>query len=409
MSASTKFTIIIPTRERADTLQYTLQNVVSQEYDNFEVLVSDNASEDNTRQVVEKIQGMSSRVRYINTGCRLSMSKNWEFALNHVDAGWVTFLGDDDGILSGALSYVDQIIRETGVSAVASSACGFVWPNEATGARGTLSIYINDGYALMDSKRALRQVLSAKLGYSILPMVYRGFVDTNLVKQAKEMTGIFFQSLIPDVYSAIALTLLTDRFVLSNRPTALDGHSHHSGGAAALSHKKTNLSYNPAQKFESENDIPFHRDFPLLPDGKVVRSIQAIVYESFLQAAPFHKLKDIHTSHEEQLYLIMRDTSPHLRASVVEWSRSFAELHGLDIEAVQRQIKGWKTKIYLMYRRLKGYLFYIRNIVEIDGTGKLPLNTIYDAGIVASTILNIKPSFHYRLNQIIRKAIRRLM
>ena len=89
-----KFTIVIPTRERADTLAHTLANVVLQDYGNFQILVSDNASDDDTREVVQSFTRTHNNIRYINTNQRLSMSHNWEFALSHIDDGWVIFLGE---------------------------------------------------------------------------------------------------------------------------------------------------------------------------------------------------------------------------------------------------------------------------------------------------------------------------
>ena len=47
------FTVIIPTRERSDTLQHALHTCVIQDYDNLEILISDNLSQDHTREVVE--------------------------------------------------------------------------------------------------------------------------------------------------------------------------------------------------------------------------------------------------------------------------------------------------------------------------------------------------------------------
>src|SRR5262249_50277228 len=88
MHEKTKFTVIVPTRERADTLYYCLQTIIRQKYDNLEILVSDNFSHDNTEQVVRNIG--DSRIRYVNTGRRLDMSRNFEFALSHVKNGWVT-------------------------------------------------------------------------------------------------------------------------------------------------------------------------------------------------------------------------------------------------------------------------------------------------------------------------------
>ena len=42
------------------------------------------------------------------------MSENWEFALGFADEGWITYLGDDDGLPLGAIKKVADIIRKTG-------------------------------------------------------------------------------------------------------------------------------------------------------------------------------------------------------------------------------------------------------------------------------------------------------
>ncbi|HXM76782.1 MAG TPA: glycosyltransferase, partial [Thermoanaerobaculia bacterium] len=48
--------VVIPTRERAAKLRYTLQTVLSQPGDDFEVVVSDNASEDATAETVSSFR-----------------------------------------------------------------------------------------------------------------------------------------------------------------------------------------------------------------------------------------------------------------------------------------------------------------------------------------------------------------
>ncbi len=48
-AAAPRFTIIIPTRERAATLEHALRTVTDQDFASLEIIVSDNASTDNTR------------------------------------------------------------------------------------------------------------------------------------------------------------------------------------------------------------------------------------------------------------------------------------------------------------------------------------------------------------------------
>ncbi len=113
---ATKFTVIIPTRERAATLKHAIESCIAQQYENLEILISDNASEDNTRDVVHEFR--DSRIRYINPGHRVSMVENFEFAFSHVQDGYVVSIGDDDGLVVDSLQKTDALIQETKARAI---------------------------------------------------------------------------------------------------------------------------------------------------------------------------------------------------------------------------------------------------------------------------------------------------
>ena len=51
-----KLSIIIPTRERSDTLFFTIKTIIEQDYDNYELIISDNASQDNTYEIVKNFK-----------------------------------------------------------------------------------------------------------------------------------------------------------------------------------------------------------------------------------------------------------------------------------------------------------------------------------------------------------------
>lgn len=54
-SAPAYLTILVPTRNQADTLAYRLKSLAGQNYPRFSVIVSDNHSKDNIGEVVESI------------------------------------------------------------------------------------------------------------------------------------------------------------------------------------------------------------------------------------------------------------------------------------------------------------------------------------------------------------------
>lgn len=56
-------TVIIPTYNRADYIEETIQSVLNQTYQNFEIIVSDDGSTDNTKEIVESFN--DRRIKYI--------------------------------------------------------------------------------------------------------------------------------------------------------------------------------------------------------------------------------------------------------------------------------------------------------------------------------------------------------
>ena len=108
--------IIIPTRERADTLRYALQSCVTQDYADVEFIVCNNASTDDTEAVVQSFN--DPRIRLINPGRRVSMRENWEFALGHASGRYITFIGDDDAVMPHAVATLAEFLAAEPVDAV---------------------------------------------------------------------------------------------------------------------------------------------------------------------------------------------------------------------------------------------------------------------------------------------------
>jgi glycosyltransferase involved in cell wall biosynthesis len=380
------FTIIVPTRERSDTLRHTLTTVLSQDYKNFEVLVSDNASQDDTRKVVLGLQ--DTRLRYINTEARVSMSENWEFALNHVENGWITVLGDDDALLPGALRQINKIINETGTEAIRSNGCSYTWPGLTGGVYGRLNLNLKTGYVFRDSHRALQEVMNGRRSYNELPMLYNGgFMSMDLVKQAKEVTHDFFLSMTPDVYSGVVFGFLTKKYVYSYEPLAINGASLHSGGTAVFEKNKAARTYDPADKFHSENNIPFHDDIPLEKSGRPVRSITILVYEAFLQAEKFHWLKNIQTTPAKQLNIALKSGGPD-DDEICEWAVLFAEKHNIRYRKLKsRRVNGVIKKVKTFPARVKN----VWQTYTVEGGERLALDNVYEASIVAGTLKVISP------------------
>jgi glycosyltransferase involved in cell wall biosynthesis len=267
-------TIVIPTRNRADTLVRALATCTLQDYEHLEFLVSDNASDDDTQRAVAAVG--DSRIRYIRTPHRLAMSQNWEFALAHVERGVVLFLGDDDGLLPNAARDIVRLLDDTGCDAIAWREAKYRWPGwRGDGPGNTLRMPLRTGWRVEKTELALRHVLDGH-SYRILPSLYWGAVDRAVLSRSTGPSGRYFNSLNPDLYSALATTMAVDRFVWSERPYRINGQSKHSTGVSFANVETSGQS--PRNMFLQENNLAFHRDYVLVPSSTIY------VAEAYAQA-----------------------------------------------------------------------------------------------------------------------------
>lgn len=104
------FSIVIPTYNRANLLKRCLDSVEAQTYQNWEAIVVDNYSEDNTEEVVKSFN--DPRIVYIknhNYGV-IAVSRNK--ALDVAKGDWVAFLDSDDCWFPNKLEFVIPYLKE---------------------------------------------------------------------------------------------------------------------------------------------------------------------------------------------------------------------------------------------------------------------------------------------------------
>lgn len=372
-----KITVIIPTRQRCDVLEFALRTVTAQDYDNLEVIVSDNFSNDDTKGVVTRAN--DSRIKYLNTGKRLSMSHNWEFALSHVKEGWVTFMGDDDGLLPGGISKIAGIVQTTQAKVIRTEYCTYAWPGMPEHPQGQLIVPLSDGMEKRNSRQWLHKALAGRAPYSQLPMIYNGgFIHFSVLRRIHDGMGEFFSSVNPDVYTAVAISRLTNDFLFVHAPLAIIGTSRHSNGHSAFSAHRAR-DPQAYQQFLSEGNIPFHPDMPTLEDGSIPLSLQACVYEAYLQSARLRGGVD-DMDHARQLAVILATSGKH-RAMIEIWGQEFAKRHGLDYAGASRAAA--RLRPGLQARALGQKLGRaLRSVV----TDKLGLRNVQEASIAAAVI-----------------------
>lgn len=271
-----KFYIVIPTRNRHDTLKHAIRTCLVQDDDNLEIIVSDNFSSPETAATVA---GFSDhRLKYQRADTSLCMMDSWEFGLSGVTAsGFVHFMGDDNGIVPGTIRRIRQIVHKTGVSIVHGKPIQYVWP-DSEGRHGWLSVPAPGRDMIVKSHAVLRHAFAQRLGFDRAPTINASFVHTDVIAKARKLGagGRYFRASNPDVYSAVVNAYCSDRYAYLNSPFFVNGGSRHSNGNSA------NAAMTGPSPFVRDNLASGYRYHPAFPAS---RSFYFNVYEAFAVAA----------------------------------------------------------------------------------------------------------------------------
>jgi glycosyltransferase involved in cell wall biosynthesis len=92
-------TAVIPTYRRPKLLKRAILSVLRQTYENIQVCVYDNASGDETAEVVAEIANRDERVKYHCHSTNIGMIANLNYGMSRVDTSLFSILSDDDVML----------------------------------------------------------------------------------------------------------------------------------------------------------------------------------------------------------------------------------------------------------------------------------------------------------------------
>lgn len=141
-NSSGLITIGIPTRNRCELVIRAVRSVLAQTYTNVEIVVSDNASTDNTVKFIEEIG--DSRVVLVKQTENIGMAGNFNACLNKASGELFLMLSDDDVLESDAIKELSHPFFNPPESMLAES-IGVVWcPCAIINSAGE-TLYITDG------------------------------------------------------------------------------------------------------------------------------------------------------------------------------------------------------------------------------------------------------------------------
>jgi len=250
------FTVIIPQKDRAEYLIHTLKTCMIQDYPNFEVIVSDDCSEDKSVEVVRDLMVMDSRIKLFAHDHHLGMRENFEFALNQVRPGYVMALGGDDGLVPGCIRRMNEILSTTKRELLTWTPAGFAY-SDFEGGQNIFSIKRKKNYGVKFIKsQTFLNKLSQTFLYQIdeCPMLFmKGVASTALIDRVKARTkdNSFYCCPTPDGFSGVVLAGEVEDYAFTYEPLSIGGTTTKSQGRNY--HRTDKKSREEAQQFFNDN------------------------------------------------------------------------------------------------------------------------------------------------------------
>lgn len=102
--------VCIPTCNRAPLLREAIESVLTQTFPDFELVISDNASGDNTRDIVRSFR--DPRIRYVRHKANIGSAGNFNHCLALAKGTYVTIFHDDDRMLPDNLRRKVRALEE---------------------------------------------------------------------------------------------------------------------------------------------------------------------------------------------------------------------------------------------------------------------------------------------------------
>ncbi len=240
------FSVLMPTRNRANLLADSLKTAVGQDFQDYEIIVSDNNSVDHTKEVIMDTMRSCDKVQYINPGADLSMLDHWEFILNHAKGEYIIYLCDDDALIPCALSRIYQVLTKHPIDILVWKRGYYHHPDVPDdNLKGSLRFRLWDGGLYQIQSNLATQMFydfDTRI-YEILPKMLNCVVSKKVIDACKEKTSIFFVPPYPDYSAACHLLGASKTYYLIDAPLYICGISSASNAGLQYGRKQKYHEY----------------------------------------------------------------------------------------------------------------------------------------------------------------------
>lgn len=316
--------IAIPTRNRAPFLRHALTTLLTQQFDDYEIVIADNASTDDTATVASETG--DHRVRHVPVHDALPVVENWERAVSLARGEWVALLGDDDGLLPSTLPRLVEAIEAHPARAVAWSKAWYVHPVPGAAWRDPDQVnhlFVNACTGIteeLDARVELRRFFERRERLTI-PGVSNGAIHRDALDRLRKAAGRVFDLADPSAYAAAGLMGVEPTFLSIDLPLLVKGVSN---ASVSSGFQSTGCeSHEVVREYQQQERL-----FSEVPLSSMTSA--NTIAEALLRAqrALPDQLADVELDPARYFVscgLELRESRRHDRAALAEWRQALAE------------------------------------------------------------------------------------
>jgi hypothetical protein len=352
----------------------------------LEILVSDNASFDDTEEMIAGID--DPRVRYTNTGARLSMRQNFEHALKKSTGDYVICHGDDDGILPGQFPFLRRILEEHKPDAMSWDYSVFGWSVDETKVQ-------EKGFRLvrrrvfgppqrLDEANLRKTLEGGQIDRQpFMPQLYHGCISRAYLDQLARADGEIILARSPDTYISYRAVQVGGHFLHCSHPFTMNGTSPVSNGGSL--HRVGAKDPKARVKNDFESDIVGDPVKDMFPFVSSVPCGLLSTLETVRAAFPNPPLNPNFRSWYTEVILDLRKKDAETSARTLDILTNHATAHDCvgDLQAAQGKMPAIIRRLTKSWLRNRGKLYSLRTATGADGA-----KTMYDALRMCDALLS---------------------
>lgn len=289
MNNSYLLSIIIPTHNRYKYLIDSIRCIVDNTTHLSEIIISDSSSIKMPTELKKIID--QSEIKYIKTKTGISVVENFNIGLQNASGEYVTFIGDDDIVLSNIEDVVRKMKKLSIENLTTNNSMTYQWPDFK-------SKYLGKSYSSklifnrvtkrlvkINEKKELNNALNRfGLGPLGMPRMYYGITERNKILEINSKAGLLFGGVSPDVYSSALLSLFLENCYILDDYVFLPGASGQSTSGKSADQKhhgqlRDNDHISPFRNLEWDRRIPEFYSVPSVWSFSLLCAVQKSNYD----------------------------------------------------------------------------------------------------------------------------------